>query len=1252
MQKLKRFLLCVLCASTVIVTDPAIAFAETGDEAQTAAKTVRVSSEDDQDPEEGQSDAETADNEDGASEKIGNYSIERMDITEMEEVRVGNYDEWCDFARKCELDTWSADKYVVLTDDIDFNLKTFVPVPYFAGVFDGNGHTVNKAAFTDEQNMAGIFSKTATTAVIRNVNIVGVIRPAGKAFRVGGIVGDNFGMIADCKYDGFVEGYDYIGGIAGYNETTGIISGCSVTGKITGLHYVGGICGANAGLVTGCSSDADINTVTKDVERGIGDIKVEEIFTSLINIGKEEGNKKSITSSNTPVDIGGIAGHNIGEISSSNNRSTVGYEHVGYNVGGIVGRQSGYIHDCSNAGYIQGRKDVGGIVGQAEPYIRLDLNSDIITQISKSIDKLHDSIDRTIKDTNSSSGVVSARLNVIKDFADKALGDTGYLANSTQDYVNGVVGVTNEMVGRIEYVIDEAAKSDGPVEDLADAGSNIKDAAGDLEKIAEDLNLYNYMDDSEKEQYDYAKDQLKESTKEFAGYFKEKKDELYPVYYDKKYYQILTGASELPDERPSKEMIEEAEKDKSEEELEKAKAEAVEYATVNAGADAEEYARTKYQSNHKESYVDDVEKYSTTIATTIDTYSDKMTEDARHDGKEAVSDIKEMANGIKHAGSKLRDILKTVADKSPVRFPELSEEYRMHTNSLVANIQGMSDNLGHLNNEMAGSTDTVCKDLEGVNDEFASMMLLFTDAMDGALDMDYSEVFEDDSNDVCEDSVDATVAGCVNHGLIYADVNTGGIAGTMAQEYDFDLEGDITGIRNAAKKSTYRTKCVFRDDKNTGEVKGRKSYVGGICGLHEIGTVLRCGNYAKVSSETSDYVGGIAGRSYSTIRDSYEKGVLAGDTNIGGIAGCGSDILNCIAMPVVTDGVKFTGAIEGSDDESGKIEGNLFVSETLAGIDRVSKAGRAEPITYRELLAIEGIPSEFSMMTIDFIVDGNIVATVQKRSGEVVSPNDTPVETEIAEKSKKKSKKNDDSDSDKVILEEDQYIDWDCDEEIPVYEDMEIKGEIVRFAGTLASEQLRGNKQSIFLVDGRFLIDEHLAVTSVNSGDADAEEYVIRIPNDGAASHRFRYQMPTGVKEVRIYVKSGSDPKSVSEADMEEVVCDSFGNYLTFEVPGNEVLVRAVSVEQRDYKLIMIIAGSVIGLLVLVFIARIVLTSRRRRKEIAAAKAAEAAGSAESSDALSEVEDISDDKSTDLPEELTSQVTATTQATKTSEKKN
>ena len=45
------------------------------------------------------------------------------------------------------------------------------------------------------------------------------------------------------------------------------------------------------------------------------------------------------------------------------NAGNVGYEHMRYNVGGIAGRQSGYLDGCRNTAVVKGRKDVGGITG-------------------------------------------------------------------------------------------------------------------------------------------------------------------------------------------------------------------------------------------------------------------------------------------------------------------------------------------------------------------------------------------------------------------------------------------------------------------------------------------------------------------------------------------------------------------------------------------------------------------------------------------------------------------------------------------------------------------------------------------------------------------------------------------------------------------------------------------------------------------------------------------------------------------------
>lgn len=1213
MKRISRSVICLLCIAMMLAANTLTVYAETDEVGLTAAKTINVSSGEDE-QEEGKEEEEKAEETDFKEDQLKVPSIEHIDVSEMTEVHIGDYEQWCYFVQKCKYDAWSEDKFVVLDDNIDFSMKEFTPVPYFAGVFEGNGHTLNKVAYIGDESYIGVFSKTAPTAVIRNLNAIGVMKPTGKTFSVGGLVGDNYGMIAGCKYDGYVDGYDYIGGITGYNEASGRITDCYARGKITGLHHVGGIAGFSAGLVTTSTTDADVNTVTKDTETSMSEIKIEEMFTALINAGREEGNKKSISQSTVPVDIGGIVGYNTGEISSCTSLSKVGYEHVGYNIGGIAGRQSGYIHDCQNSGFLQGRKDVGGIVGQAEPYIRLDLTEDVISQLSDCITKLHDNVDRTIRDTDASSGIVSARLNVIKGFADKALTDTGYLADSTTDFVNGVVGSTNEIVNRIETVIDNVSADNGPLDSVSSAGEEIHRAAGNIENMAEDLNIYNYMDEGEKLRYDTAKSSLRSSTEEYSGDFKEKYDAAYPDYYDRSYYTALTG--EEPGERPTAEMIAAAEEGRSSEDLDAAKTEATAEATAHAGSDAKDYATAAYENNHDgRSYLQDVEDYTDTIATTVIDHSEDMGEDLKEDGLDAVHNVKRMAKDLRDAGKEIKGIIKDVADESAVRFPQLSDDYKLHTNSLIANIQGMSDNIGFLNNEMRGSTDQVCVDLQGVNDQFSALMLLFTDAMDGALEMDYTDVFEDVSNDVCETSIDATIADCVNTGKVYADINTGGIAGTMAEEYDFDPEGDITGIKDAAKGSTFKTKCVLRADVNRGEVRGKKSYVGGACGLHEIGTILKCTNYGKSWSETSDYVGGIAGRSYATIRDSYEDGLLAGKSYIGGIAGTGSEVSGCLAVPTILSSENFAGAVEGFADDESKIKENVFVSDSLTGVDRVSLKGKAEPISYDQMVRREDIPKDFAKYRVDFLVDDVVVASVLKDPGDTILLEDIPVQEDIVTQDVFVGA----TDDGKVRLEEDEYISWDNTlAQLVINENMEIKGDIMRYALTLASDETGSTKQSLFLVDGYFFKDEELTLTAIPNNEENTAEYALSFPDDEEEKHHIRYQTPENTESVTVYVDNGNG--------YEKVESGSYGKYTTFDVTSCTPKVRIVTKPQKDYTKELIIVVSILGaVIVLIIIILLVRKSVKRHEAAAKQHPTEA-------DALSKVPDISDDTSTDLPE--------------------
>ena len=58
------------------------------------------------------------------------------------------------------------------------------------------------------------------------------------------------------------------------------------------------------------------------------------------------------------------------------------------------------------------------------------------------------------------------------------------------------------------------------------------------------------------------------------------------------------------------------------------------------------------------------------------------------------------------------------------------------------------------------------------------------------------------------------------------ETETGGLMGPPLPcfEYDFDLESDITGIKDAKLNTSYITKCVLRGNRNYGEISGVKNY--------------------------------------------------------------------------------------------------------------------------------------------------------------------------------------------------------------------------------------------------------------------------------------------------------------------------------------------------------------------------------------------------------------------------------------------
>lgn len=131
------------------------------------------------------------------------------------------------------------------------------PGDFFAGTFDGCGHTISGLNVQGQGLFAAI-----NQATIRNLNVSGTVNSTVNY--VGGIVGKvQAGTIENCSFSGSVSSSKskaYVGGIAGGLYSANVtISGCANTADVTG-GYAGGILGfwKKAATIQNCYNTGSI----------------------------------------------------------------------------------------------------------------------------------------------------------------------------------------------------------------------------------------------------------------------------------------------------------------------------------------------------------------------------------------------------------------------------------------------------------------------------------------------------------------------------------------------------------------------------------------------------------------------------------------------------------------------------------------------------------------------------------------------------------------------------------------------------------------------------------------------------------------------------------------------------------------------------------------------------------------------------------------------------------------------------------
>lgn len=287
-----------------------------------------------------------------------------------------------------------AGKTVTLNCDIDLsdkyneNGKSWTPIGTgtqpFAGVFEGNNHSVNGLHIDEDGVSLGLFG--AVSGTVRNLTVSGDI--SGSSV-IGGIAGWSNGTIENCHSSVNITAEREAGGITGTLSGEGRISDCSNSGNILindKETYAGGIAAHNfGGIINNCENTGKITNGSNGFRNRIGGI-VGYLDRGEIRSSDNSGAVRSEAEYSTYAAdeaqnyAGGIAGYsNKGIILNCSNIADV-YNAVDY-AGGIAGYLHGRdsVTECRNDGSVFGKGYVGGIAGSSDSTISNCSNTGDVT---------------------------------------------------------------------------------------------------------------------------------------------------------------------------------------------------------------------------------------------------------------------------------------------------------------------------------------------------------------------------------------------------------------------------------------------------------------------------------------------------------------------------------------------------------------------------------------------------------------------------------------------------------------------------------------------------------------------------------------------------------------------------------------------------------------------------------------------------------------------------------------------------------
>ncbi|MEG2660976.1 MAG: GLUG motif-containing protein, partial [Oscillospiraceae bacterium] len=205
----------------------------------------------------------------------------------------------------------------------------------FKGTFDGKCvhnetiYTISGVKTNNPVNNQGLFGYISSTATVKNVGVVSSDITATAKDNIGGVVGNNEGIVDRCYYTGKVGGGNAIGGVVGNNG--GTVTNSYSTATLTGAK-AGGVAGHNGGTITNSYSTATLTGT--NVGGVVGQNAANCTVVNCYSTGAVSGDANA--------KAGGVAGTNNGKVVHCYSTATL----TGAGVGGVAGANSGTIEKC------------------------------------------------------------------------------------------------------------------------------------------------------------------------------------------------------------------------------------------------------------------------------------------------------------------------------------------------------------------------------------------------------------------------------------------------------------------------------------------------------------------------------------------------------------------------------------------------------------------------------------------------------------------------------------------------------------------------------------------------------------------------------------------------------------------------------------------------------------------------------------------------------------------------------------------